>query len=102
MDARTFDKSKLPSRHDAEGPARAPYRHGQGAGAKVARLTDGRFSSGTRGFCIGHVEREDGDMIAIDAEKGTLDLELSEAGLERLRKAWKAPPNPYQSGALRK
>ena len=45
---------------------------------------------------------KDGDMIAIDAEKGTLDLELSEAELERLRKAWKAPPNPYQSGALRK
>ena len=50
MDATTFDESKLPSRHDAEGPARAPYRHGQSPGAKVARLTDGRFSSGTRGF----------------------------------------------------
>ena len=102
MDARTFDESKLPSRHDAEGPARAPHRHGQGAGAKVALLTDGCFSSGARGFFVGHVGREDDDMIAIDAEKGTLDLELSEAGIARLGKAWKAPPNPYQSGALRK
>ena len=102
MDPRIFDESKLPSRLDAEGPARAPYRHGQSAGEKVALPTDGRFSSGTRGVCIGHVGREDGDMIAIDAEKRTLDLELSEAGLERLRKAWIAPPNPYQSGALRK
>ena len=113
MDARTFDKSKLPSRHVAEGRWRAPYRYGQGAGEKVALITDGRFSGGTRGFCIGHVGTEavvggpiarlkDGDMIAIDAEKGTLDLELSEAELGRRRKAWKAPPNPYQSGALRK
>ena len=65
--------------------------YGQGAGEKVALITDGRFSGATRGFCIGHVGPEaavggpialvrDGDMIAIDAEKGTLDLEVSEAG----------------------
>ena len=102
MDARTFDESKLPSRHDSEGPARAPHRYGQGAGERVALPADGRFSNGTRGFCVGHVGREDGDMIAIEAEKGTLDLELSEAGIARLGKAWKASPNPYQSGALRK
>ena len=41
-------------------------------------------------------------MIAIDAEKGTLDLEVSEAELAKRRKAWKAPANPYQSGVLRK
>jgi dihydroxy-acid dehydratase len=87
--------------------------YGQGAGDKVALITDGRFSGGTRGFCIGHVGPEaaaggpislvrDGDMIAIDAEKGTLDLEVSNAELDKRRKAWKAPPNPYQSGALRK
>jgi dihydroxy-acid dehydratase len=102
MDARTFDESKLPSRHVTEGPARAAYRHGQSAGERVALPADGRFSNGTRGFCVGHVGREDDDTIAIEAEKGTLDLELSEAGIERLCKAWKAPPNPYQSGALRK
>jgi len=87
--------------------------YGQGAGDKVALITDGRFSGATRGFCIGHVGPEaaaggpialieNGDMIAIDAEKGTLDLEVSEAELARRRKAWKAPPNPYQSGVLRK
>jgi dihydroxy-acid dehydratase len=87
--------------------------YGQGAGDKVALITDGRFSGGTRGFCIGHVGPEaavggpiallrDGDMISIDAEKGTLDLEVSEAELEKRRKAWKAPANPYQSGVLRK
>jgi dihydroxy-acid dehydratase len=87
--------------------------YGQGAGEKVALITDGRFSGATRGFCIGHVGPEagvggpialvrDGDIIAIDAEKGTLDVELSAAELEARRKAWKAPANPYQSGILRK
>jgi dihydroxy-acid dehydratase len=87
--------------------------YGQGAGDKIALITDGRFSGGTRGFCIGHVGPEaaaggpialvrDGDVIAIDAEKGTLDLEVSNAELDKRRKVWKAPPNPYQSGALRK
>jgi dihydroxy-acid dehydratase len=87
--------------------------YGQGAGDKVALITDGRFSGGTRGFCIGHVGPEaaaggpialvrDGDMISIDADKGTLDLEVSTAELEQRRKSWKAPANPYQSGALRK
>ena len=87
--------------------------YGQGAGDNVALITDGRFSGGTRGLCIGHVGPEaavggpialvqDGDIITIDAEKGTLDLEVSEEELERRRKAWKAPPNMYRSGALRK
>jgi dihydroxy-acid dehydratase len=87
--------------------------YGQGAGDKVALITDGRFSGATRGFCIGHVGPEaavggpialvkDGDIIAIDADKGTLDLEVGEAELARRRKTWKAPANPYQSGALRK
>ena len=87
--------------------------YGQGSGEKVALITDGRFSGGTRGLCIGHVGPEaavggpiglvkDGDMISIDAEKGTLDLEVSSEELERRRAVWKAPPNMYQSGALRK
>ena len=87
--------------------------YGQGAGDKVALITDGRFSGATRGFCIGHVGPEaaaggpialveNGDTILIDAENGTLDLEVSEAELAKRRKAWKAPPNPYQSGVLRK
>jgi dihydroxy-acid dehydratase len=87
--------------------------YGQGAGEKVALITDGRFSGGTRGFCIGHVGPEaavggpigllkDGDIISIDAEKGTLDVELDAAELATRKKNWKAPDNPYQSGALRK
>jgi dihydroxy-acid dehydratase len=87
--------------------------YGQGAGDKVALITDGRFSGGTRGFCIGHVGPEaavggpiglikEGDIISIDAEKGILDLEVGAEELERRRKVWKAPANPYQSGALRK
>jgi dihydroxy-acid dehydratase len=87
--------------------------YGQGQGDKVALITDGRFSGATRGLCIGHVGPEaavggpigliqDGDIISIDAEKGTLDLEVEPAELERRRKTWKAPPNPYQSGAIRK
>ena len=87
--------------------------YGLGLGDKVALVTDGRFSGATRGFCIGHVGPEaalcgpialvrDGDTITIDADKGTLDLMVAEAELARRRKGWKAPANPYQSGALRK
>lgn len=87
--------------------------YGQGAGDSVALITDGRFSGATRGFCVGHVGPEaavggpigliqDGDMISMDAGTGTLDLEVDAAELERRRKTWKAPPNAYQSGAIRK
>jgi dihydroxy-acid dehydratase len=87
--------------------------YGQGAGDKVALITDGRFSGATRGFCIGHVGPEaavggpialieDGDVISIDADTGTLDLEVEPAELERRRQRWTPPINPYQSGALRK
>ncbi len=85
--------------------------YGQGAGGKVALITDGRFSGGTRGFCIGHVGPEaaeggpigllkDGDIIRIDAEKGTLDVNLSETELAERRKHWKPREHMYQSGAL--
>ena len=84
---------------------------GQGMGEKVALITDGRFSGGTRGFCIGHVGPEaavggtigllqNGDMIHIDAEKGSIDVELSEEELESRRKNWKPAEHNYQSGAL--
>jgi dihydroxy-acid dehydratase len=87
--------------------------YGQGMGDKVALITDGRFSGATRGFCIGHVGPEaavggpiglieNGDIITIDADKGTLDLDVDAATLEKRRKAWKAPDNPYQTGAIRK
>jgi dihydroxy-acid dehydratase len=85
--------------------------YGQGMGEKVALITDGRFSGATRGFCIGHVGPEaaeggpialvqDGDIIAIDAEAGTIDLLVDEAVLAERRKAWEPRANDYQSGAL--
>jgi dihydroxy-acid dehydratase len=85
--------------------------YGQGAGDKVALITDGRFSGATRGFCIGHVGPEaavggpigllrDGDIIAIDAEKGSIEVELSDAELAERKKAWKPRKHDYQSGAL--
>jgi dihydroxy-acid dehydratase len=85
--------------------------YGQGMGEEVALITDGRFSGATRGFCIGHVGPEaavggpiallrDGDMITIDAAKGELSAELSEAELKKRAKGWKPRVNDYQSGAL--
>jgi dihydroxy-acid dehydratase len=85
--------------------------YGQGMGDKVALITDGRFSGATRGFCIGHVGPEaavggpigllrDGDVIAIDAEAGTLDVELSDAELAARRAAWQPPAPNFGSGAL--
>ena len=84
---------------------------GQNRGDKVALITDGRFSGATRGFCVGHVGPEaavggaialleNGDMIAIDADKGTIEVELSEAELTNRRAKWVAPQHDYQSGAL--
>src|SRR5690606_27139716 len=84
--------------------------YGQGMGDKVALITDGRFSGGTRGFCIGHVGPEaavggpiallrDGDMIHIDAEAGTLDVALSAEELEARRRDWKPRRHDLQSGA---
>ncbi len=85
--------------------------YGQGMGDKVALITDGRFSGATRGFCIGHVGPEaavggpiglirDGDIIRLDADKGTLSVDLSDAELAERRKAWKPRRHDYQSGAL--
>ncbi len=85
--------------------------YGQGAGEKVALITDGRFSGGTRGFCIGHVGPEaaeggpiglirDGDIIEIDAEAGTLNVRLDDATLAARKKEWKAPPANVRSGAI--
>jgi dihydroxy-acid dehydratase len=85
---------------------------GQGMGKKVALITDGRFSGATRGFCVGHVGPEaavggpigllkDGDMITIDAIKGELSVDLSEAELAERAKSWSGPRETiYASGAL--
>jgi dihydroxy-acid dehydratase len=85
--------------------------YGQGMGEKVALITDGRFSGATRGFCIGHVGPEaadggpiglieEGDMIHIDAEKGTIDLAVDDQTLEKRRAAYNQVENNYGSGAL--
>ncbi len=85
--------------------------YGQGAGDKVALITDGRFSGGTRGFCIGHVGPEaaeggpigllqDGDIIDIDAGAGTIDVRVDDATLAARKKAWKPRSNGFTSGAL--
>ena len=77
----------------------------------IALITDGRFSGGTRGLCVGHVGPEaadggpigllkDGDIIAIDAEKGTLDVELCDAELAERAKPWKPKAPDFGSGAL--
>jgi len=85
--------------------------YGQGLGEKVALITDGRFSGATRGFCIGHVGPEaaeggpialieNGDLIRIDAELGTIDLLVADDILAARRAAWVPRTSDYGSGAL--
>ena len=85
--------------------------YGQGMGDKVALITDGRFSGATRGFCIGHVGPEaavggnialirDGDEIFIDANKGILEVNLTNEELLIRKKQWKPKKHDYQSGDL--
>ncbi|MEM8793306.1 MAG: dihydroxy-acid dehydratase [Pseudomonadota bacterium] len=85
---------------------------GQGMGSKVALITDGRFSGATRGFCVGHVGPEaavggpigllqTGDVISIDAKKGTIKVKLTAAELKKRRKEWSGPRETiYGAGAL--
>jgi dihydroxy-acid dehydratase len=87
--------------------------YGLGRGGDVALITDGRFSGATRGMCIGHVGPEaavggpialveNGDIIAIDAQAGTIDLEVSEDVLAARRAAWTPRKTNYNSGAIAK
>ena len=87
--------------------------YGQGMGDKVALITDGRFSGATRGMCIGHLGPEaaeggpigllkDGDIISIDAEAGTIDIEVSPDELENRRRDWRPRKTAYGSGVLAK
>ena len=77
----------------------------------VALITDGRFSGGTRGLCVGHIGPEaatggpiglleDGDMISIDAVSGSISVDLSDEELTKRREAWQSRENDYASGAL--
>ena len=85
--------------------------YGQGKGEKVALITDGRFSGATRGFCVGHVGPEaalggpiallrNGDMIDIDAKKGTINVRLTRAQLASRKRKWKARKSDFGSGTL--
>jgi dihydroxy-acid dehydratase len=86
---------------------------GAGRGGDCALVTDGRFSGGTQGFCIGHVAPEaavggpiglveDGDEIVLDAHTGRLEVVVEPAELERRRERWQPPEPRYRSGVLAK
>jgi len=86
---------------------------GQGHAEDVALITDGRFSGATRGFSIGHVAPEafvggpiglieDGDVITIDIEDRTLEVDLSDEELEARREKWDQPDPNYETGVLAK
>ena len=84
---------------------------GQGMGGKVALITDGRFSGGTRGLCVGHVGPEaavggpialikDGDRITIDGDKGILSVDVTEEEFSKRKASWKPRGTDYNSGTL--
>lgn len=84
---------------------------GLGLGDKVALITDGRFSGGTRGACIGHVSPEaaeggpialiqDGDIISIDLNERILNVDISEAEMNKRRQEWKPPQAKIEKGWL--
>jgi dihydroxy-acid dehydratase len=86
---------------------------GAGRGGDCALLTDGRFSGGTHGFCIGHVAPEavdggpiafvaDGDRIVIDVPARTVDVDVTAEELARRRADWKQPEPRYRTGVLAK
>jgi dihydroxy-acid dehydratase len=86
---------------------------GAGLGKDVLLLTDGRFSGGTTGLCIGHVAPEatdggpiafvqDGDRIRLDVAARRLDLLVDDAELERRQAQWGPPPPRYPTGVLGK
>ena len=86
---------------------------GEGLGEEVALMTDGRFSGGTRGFCIGHVAPEaavggliaalrEGDTIVIDIDQRLLAVELSEAEMRERLCGWQAPAPHFVSGVFAK
>ena len=89
------------------------YIMGAGLGESVALITDGRFSGGTRGACIGHISPEaavggpigllkDGDIIEIDIPKNAINVKLSEEELAERKKTWKPPTPKITKGCLAK
>jgi dihydroxy-acid dehydratase len=89
------------------------YIMGAGLGGSVALITDGRFSGGTRGACIGHISPEaavggpigllkDGDIIEIDIPDNKISVRLSDKELAERKKAWKPPKPKITEGCLAK
>ncbi len=89
------------------------YIMGRGLGSKVALITDGRFSGGTRGACIGHISPEaaeggpigllnNGDIIRIDIKNCSLEVKLSDAELEERRRNWQQPEPRINVGWLKR
>ena len=87
------------------------YIMGQGLGESVALITDGRFSGGTRGACIGHISPEaaeggtigmleEGDIIEIDIPNNKLAVQLSDKEISKRRKKWKEPAPRFTTGWL--
>jgi dihydroxy-acid dehydratase len=87
------------------------YIKGMGLGDKCALITDGRFSGGTAGACIGHISPEaaaggeigllkNGDTIEIDILEGKLHAKVSRAEFAKRRKNWKPKPAPITHGSL--
>ncbi|MEO7714690.1 MAG: dihydroxy-acid dehydratase [Capsulimonas sp.] len=86
---------------------------GQGLGADVTLITDGRFSGATRGLCVGHIAPEaahggpialieEGDIITLDIEAHTLSVDISDEEMQRRHKLWSAPSPRYETGVLAK
>merc|ERR1719502_1149393 len=84
---------------------------GAGLGKEVALITDGRFSGGSHGFCVGHVAPEaqvggpiglvrDGDVITIDADNLSISVDVSDEEMAQRRAAWVAPPFKYTRGTM--
>ena len=86
---------------------------GAGRGGDCALITDGRFSGGTHGFCVGHVAPEavdggpiafiaDGDRVVIDVTAKRIDIEVDDETLKLRQSQWKLPEPRYTSGVLAK
>jgi dihydroxy-acid dehydratase len=84
---------------------------GMGLGERVALITDGRFSGGTRGPCVGHISPEameggpialvkDGDAIELDIPRRRIGLKVTDSELERRKKRWKMPEPKIKHGWL--
>lgn len=127
-DAFEFVKAKKHQKNDViviryEGPRGGPGMremlsttaalYGQGAGEDVALITDGRFSGGTRGFCVGHVSPEaydggmigllqDGDIITLNAETQGISVALNDDEIEERKQSFKRKEHRFKNGALQK